>query len=103
MGRIGGALRRRTWHEWGFDLSDSEIEEIDRFFDAWFPIYNSPHVSCYRSQEALFASFEGLVELFGEQLTKKQQKNAVSASRAGYCVALAEQKLRFRGEPDPNL
>lgn len=103
MGRVRLALRRKTWQEWGFDLTDAEMEDIERFFEAWFPIYHIPHVGCYRSQEALFASFEGVLELFGEDLSKTQQKNAVSASRAGYCVAVTEQKLRFRGEPDPNL
>ncbi len=100
---VRSALHRRSWRQRGFHLSDAEIAEIEGFFETWFPIYNQPDIAPYRSQEALFASFNGLAALAPESIGEREQKAWVSASRAGYCVGLAESELRMRGGPDHNL
>jgi hypothetical protein len=99
----GHALARRTWRQWGFDLTDEQIEEVEDFFDRWHPTYQLPGVDAYRSQEALFASSNGLARLFGEGLSRREQRSGANASRAGYCVGLVEKELGFRAQPDPGL
>jgi hypothetical protein len=104
---VGGPLRRRldqvAWRELGFDLTDSEVIAVESFFERWFPIYNQPGLGPFRSQEALFAGFQGVIGLFGEDLSRREQRNVVSAERAGYCIAVVEQHAGMRSKPDPNL
>ena len=100
---VRAALDRATWRERGFDLTDSEIAAVERFFEAWFPIYRLPGTTAYRSQDALFGVHHGCVGLFGEEISASAQKNAVSVLRAGHCVAATERALGLRAESDPNL
>jgi hypothetical protein len=100
---VRGALNRATWRERGFELSDQEISAVERFFEAWFPIYQLPGTTAYRSQDALFGVHRGCIRIFGEGLSKRDQRNAVSVLRAGYCVAATERVLNLRVAADPNL
>lgn len=103
--RLRSTLDRATWRSWGFDLSDSEISSIERFFDVWSALYNQPGVGAYRSQDAIFGSHELLVAAVGppESLSGRHLKHAVSVVRAGYCVAVVEAALGYRRNGDENL
>lgn len=103
MGVVRDRLDQAAWRQRGFDLSPAEVGAVERFFERWLAVYNRPGIGAYRSQEGLFATHEGLLELFGEQLLRKERRNAVSVLRAGYCIAVAERDLLMRTAPDPNL
>lgn len=100
---VRSALNRATWRERGFELTDAEVAEVERFFDAWFPIYRKPGTGAYRSQDGLFGVHHGCVRFFGDDLSKREQQNAVSVLRAGYCVAATERALGLRPRPDRHL
>jgi hypothetical protein len=104
---MAGSLRRgldqTTWRQLGFEFSPEEVDEVEGFFDRWFRVYNQPGTGPFRSQEALFASFDGVMRVFGGDVPRRKQRPIVSAHRAGYCIAIVERQAELRSQPDENL
>src|SRR4051794_32432867 len=95
--------RARSWRSLGFALSEVQMTLIEDFFGAWFTVYNLPGTDCYRSQLALFGVHRGVTAIAGDRLPDWERRQAVSAVRAGYCVAAVEAMRRDRSAPDPHL
>jgi hypothetical protein len=103
LGRIRATLDRATWKQWGFDLSPDEIARIDGFFVPWFEVYNRPGTAAYASQEAVVAVHHGFTVFMGDPPPGRANRPAISALRAGYCVASVEREMGMRPQPDQHL
>jgi hypothetical protein len=103
LGRVRATLDRATWRERGFDLEPDEIARIEGFFRPWFEVYRRPGVGAYDSQEAIFGVHHEMTLITGEATPGRETRWAVSALRAGCCVASVECGLGMRLGGDDHL